>query len=218
MRNIFPILACCAILAPHDLVARGGGFREGGIREESDRFGGDGETDHGGDDGIYGDSWGDRDVGVDDHDGSRGDTEAVVRQGGDGIDNVNVRTADGNDYDTRVVGPQGYRAGYVWRDGDYVAVDCSPWVPYVAPFGVWAGWNVVTQPDYVQYPVYASYPVETAVEVALQNLGIYDGPIDGDASSCSGAIEQYQEQNSLPVTGTITKDLLAALGIQADAQ
>jgi hypothetical protein len=148
-------------------------------------------------------------------DGADGAADVNVRPEGDDTANVNVRTADGRDYDATAAGPDGYRAGYVWQNGEYVAVNCDPWVPYAAPFGVWAGWNIVTQPDYVQYPVYASYPVETAVEVALQKLGLYAGPIDGNAASCAGAIEQYQMQNGMPVTGTISPELLTALGIQA---
>jgi len=146
-----------------------------------------------------------------------GDT-ATVRGDGDGVANVNVRTVNGVNYDAAVVGPDGFRNGYVWRNGKYVAVNCDPWVPYVVPFGSWAGWSIVTQPDFVQYPVYSTYPVETAVEVALQKLGLYSGPIDGLAASCAGAIEQYQMQNSMPVTGTITPELLTALGIQANFQ
>lgn len=138
-----------------------------------------------------------------------------VRPDGDGEANVNVRTVNGVDYDANVVGPDGFRNGYVWRNGTYVAVNCDPWVPYAVPFGAWAGWSVVTQPDYVQYPVYSTYPVETAVEVALQKLGLYSGPIDGVAASCAGAIEQYQMQNGMPVTGAISPELLTALGIQA---
>ncbi|MFM8807436.1 MAG: peptidoglycan-binding domain-containing protein [Chthoniobacterales bacterium] len=144
-----------------------------------------------------------------------GDT-ATVRGDGDGVANVNVRTVNGVNYDAAVVGPDGFRNGYVWRNGAYVAVNCDPWVPYVVPFGSWAGWSIVTQPDFVQYPVYSTYPIETAVEVALQKLGLYSGPIDGLAASCAGAIEQYQMQNGMPVTGTITPELLTALGIQAN--
>ena len=121
-------------------------------------------------------------------------------------------------YDINRAGPEGYRAGYVWRDDDYVAVSCDPFVPYAVPFGVWAGWNIVTQPEYVEYPVYATYPIETAVEVALQKLGLYSGPIDGNAASCAGAIEQYQTNNGMAVTGTISPELLTALGIQANFQ
>jgi hypothetical protein len=138
-----------------------------------------------------------------------------IKPQGDDTANVNVRTANGKDYDTNAAGPDGYRNGYIWQNGAYVAVDCAPFAPYAAPFGAWAGWNIVTQPDYVEYPVYASYPVETAVEVALQKLGLYTGPIDGNAASCAGAIEQYQRQNGMAATGAITPELLTALGIQA---
>lgn len=144
-----------------------------------------------------------------------GSADMRVRPEGDDTANVNVRTADGKDYDATVAGPDGYRNGYIWQNGGYVAVNCDPFIPYAAPLGVWAGWNIVTQPDYVQYPVYATYPVETAVQVALQKLGLYTGPIDGNAQSCAGAIEQYQMQNGMPVTGTISPELLTALGIQA---
>ena len=149
---------------------------------------------------------------------SNGSADVNVRPEGDDTANVNVRTADGQDYGATVTGPEGFRAGYVWRNGDYVAVNCDPWAPYAVPFGAWAGWSIVTQPDFVQYPVYSTYPVETAVEVALQKLGLYNGPIDGLAASCAGAIEQYQMQNSTPVTGTISPELLTALGIQASYQ
>lgn len=151
-------------------------------------------------------------------DGGRDSANVHVNADGNGAANVNVRTVNGVDYDAAVVGPDGFRNGYVWRNGNYVAVNCDPWVPYAVPFGAWAGWSVVTQPDYVQYPVYSTYPVETAVEVALQKLGLYSGPIDGLAASCAGAIEQYQTQNGMPVTGTISPELLTALGIQASFQ
>jgi hypothetical protein len=129
--------------------------------------------------------------------------------------NVNVRTPGGRDYDASIAGPDGYRNGYVWRDGNYVSVNCDPYVPYAAPFGPWEGWSVVTQPEYINYPVYATYPVETAVQVALQNMGLYSGPIDGNAQSCEQAIAEYQQQNGLDPTGTITPQLLQTLGIQA---
>lgn len=145
------------------------------------------------------------------------DDPAVRNEAEDMADN-DRRVVENTGYDTAVIGPEGYRAGYVWRNGDYVAVNCDPYVPYAAPFGAWAGWNIVTQPEYVNYPVYASYPIETAVEIALQKLGLYSGPIDGQAASCAGAIEQYQMNNGMAVTGTISPELLTALGIQASYQ
>ena len=213
----------------------GGGFREGGMddagfRDEAPRLNEDSmdtsvrqddvNVDRDGDDvnvnrdgnDVNVDRSGDDNYRVSDINGS---ADVNVRPEGDDTANVNVRTADGQDYNTTVAGPQGYRSGYVWQNGDYVAVNCDPFVPYAAPFGAWAGWNVVTQPEYVQYPVYSSFPVETAVEVALQKLGLYTGPIDGSAASVAGAIEQYQMQTEVPVTGTITPELLTALGIQA---
>ena len=226
-----PLLGLTLIVTSSLVLARGGGgggdFRGGGMGDEGVREGGM-------DDAGFRDeaprlnedsmdtSVRQDDVNVDRTDDdnyrvsdSNGAADVNVRPEGDDTANVNVRTADGQDYNTTVAGPQGYRSGYVWQNGDYVAVNCDPFVPYAAPFGAWAGWNVVTQPDYIQYPVYSTYPVETAVEVALQKLGLYTGPIDGNAASCAGAIEQYQMQTEVPVTGTITPELLNALGIQA---
>ena len=236
MKILSALLAATLLLSGHNLLARGGGggggfhggmeedegFREEGMEEAPrldenvgdvniDRSDNDLNVSRDGND-VNIDRTGQDNYRVSDDNGS---ANVNVRPDGDGMDNVNVRTADGKDYDTTVAGPDGYRAGYVWQNGDYVAVNCDPFVPYAAPFGVWAGWNIVTQPDYVQYPVYATYPVETAVEVALQKLGLYTGPIDGNATSCAGAIEQYQMQNGMPVTGTISPELLTALGIQA---
>ena len=171
---------------------RGEGMREEGLREDMPR--------------------------VDDNVDAGLRSDVNVRPEGDDMANVNVRTVNGRDYDATVVGPDGFRQGYIWQNGDYVAVNCDPFVPYVAPFGAWSGWSVVTQPDYVSYPVYTTYPVETAVQVALQKLGIYQGPCVGLAASCAGAVEQYQMQNNMAVTGVITPELLTALGIQASFQ
>lgn len=204
---------------------RGGGgeFHEGGFREdrvEDGGFTGEAPRFDGGFDPVVRDDANIQRTGDDSYRiNADGDAANVrVRSDGDGAANVNVRTINGTDYDATVVGPDGFRNGYVWRNGAYVAVNCDPWVPYAVPFGAWAGWSIVTQPDFVQYPVYSTYPVETAVEVALQKLGLYSGPIDGLAASCAGAIEQYQMQNSMPVTGTISPELLTALGIQANYQ
>ena len=187
---------------------RGGGFGNG-FRMEEPRFDDDDRDD------VNIQREGNDDYRVEDQNGS-----ANVRARPDGYDeaNVNVRTANGKDYDTNVVGPDGYRKGYIWQNGGYVSVTCDPFFPYYAPFGPWAGWSVVTQPVYLNYPVYPTYPVETAVQVALQQIGLYNGPINGQVSSCRGAIEAYQQQNGLTVTGTINPELLKALGIQATPQ
>jgi len=153
--------------------------------------------------------------------GDPGEVEGGVRRDGEvngavvTRDGASVRTINGREYDATVVGPDGFRAGYVWRDGGYVAVDCAAGAAYLAPYGAFAGWSIVTQPEYLTYPVYATYPVETAVQVALQKLGLYTGEIDGLATSTTAAIQQYQTQNNMAVTGTITPELLTALGIQA---
>jgi hypothetical protein len=219
-----PLFALTLLTTSTLVFARGGGgggfhgggegFREGGMEEEAPRMDTNFDASREGDD-LNVDRTDDDNFRVSDNNGS---ADVNVRGEGDDTANVNVHTSDGKDYDTTVAGPDGYRAGYVYQNGDYMAVNCDPFVPYAAPFGAWAGWNVVTQPEYVQYPVYATYPVETAVEVALQKLGLYTGPIDGQAASAADAIEQYQTQNGMPVTGTITPDLLTALGIQATFQ
>ena len=185
---------------------RGGGFGNG-FREEEPRFNDEDRDD------VNIQREGNDDYRVEDQNGS---ANVRVRPDGDDEANVNVRTANGKDYDTNVVGPDGYRKGYIWQNGGYVSVTCDPFFPYYAPFGPWAGWSVVTQPVYLNYPVYPTYPVETAVQVALQQIGLYNGPINGQVSSCRGAIEAYQQQNGLAVTGTINPELLQALGIQAN--
>jgi hypothetical protein len=213
------LIALLLVAASTHLQARGGGegfggggFHEGGFgegREDAPRFNDEDRDD------VNIQREGNDDFRVEDQNGS-----ANVRARPDGYDeaNVNVRTANGKDYDTNVVGPDGYRKGYIWQNGGYVSVTCDPFFPYYAPFGPWAGWSVVTQPVYLDYPVYPTYPVETAVQVALQQIGLYSGPIDGRVSSCQGAIETYQQQNGLTVTGTINPELLKALGIQANPQ
>ena len=185
---------------------RGGGFGNG-FRMEEPRFDDDDRED------VNFQREGRNDFEVQDDKGS-----ANVRVRPDGYDesNVNVHTSNGKDYDTNVVGHDGYRRGYIYQNGGYVQVNCDPFVPYFAPFGPWVGWSVVTQPVYLDYPVYATYPVETSVQIALQQVGLYNGPINGQVSSCRGAIEAYQQQNGLAVTGTINPELLQALGIQAN--
>lgn len=120
-------------------------------------------------------------------------------------------------YDTTINDPNfnGYRPGYYFNNGRYWAADgLAAATLYAAPLGLYAGWQVLTQPSYIDYPTYASYPVETAVEIALQKLGFFSGDPDGSAKSAAPAIAAYQQQNNLPVTGQITTNLLQQLGIQ----
>lgn len=139
---------------------------------------------------------------------------ADINHYADGVTTVNASGADGRSYDAAVVGPQGFRSGYIWRDNAYVPVNIQPLINYEVPFGSFVGWNIVTQPAYIAYPCYPTYPIETAVEVQLTNLGFYEGQIDGLLPSVAAAISAYQQANDLEVTGTISADLLDALNIE----
>lgn len=138
---------------------------------------------------------------------------ADINRYGDGVTTVSGTGPDGRSDDAVVVGPDGFRSGYIWRGGAYVPVNIQPLMNYEVPFGTFAGWNIVNQQAFIQYPCYATYPVETAVQVQLAGLGFYEGPIDGLLSSATAAISSYQQANNLEVTGTISPNLLEALGI-----
>jgi len=138
---------------------------------------------------------------------------ADINRYGDGVTTVSGTGPDGRSYDAAVVGPDGFRSGYIWRGGAYVPVDIQPLMNYEVPFGTFAGWNIVNQESFIEYPCYASYPVETAVQVQLTGLGFYEGPIDGLLTSVAAAISSYQQANNLEVTGTISPSLLEALSI-----
>ncbi len=140
-------------------------------------------------------------------------SSADINHYGDGVTTVSGTGPDGRSYDAAVVGPDGFRSGYIWRGGAYVPVDIQPLVNYEVPFGTFAGWNIVNQPTFIEYPCYATYPVETAVQVQLTSLGFYEGPIDGLLTSVAAAISSYQQANNLEVTGTISPSLLDALSI-----
>jgi peptidoglycan hydrolase-like protein with peptidoglycan-binding domain len=55
---------------------------------------------------------------------------------------------------------------------------------------------------------------EMAVQAALAERRYYKGPVDGRIGVTSTqAIARFQAENRLPVTGTITPELMQALGI-----
>ena len=52
------------------------------------------------------------------------------------------------------------------------------------------------------------------VQVALMGQGLFDGPIDGNVGpKTRAAIRQYQENQGLTVTGTITPETLDSLHV-----
>jgi hypothetical protein len=56
--------------------------------------------------------------------------------------------------------------------------------------------------------------VSAQVQVALQQQGYYQGPVDGIVGpQTQAAIAAYQQANGLPVTGNITRGLLSDLGV-----
>lgn len=108
----------------------------------------------------------------------------------------------------------GYRTGYVYTGGVYRPANITVNSVYIAPVGVYAGWQVLTLPAYVSYPAYATYPVEVAVQVKLTQLGFYGGPIDGSVGPATkAAITKYQSLNGLPANGQINQALLQSLSI-----
>lgn len=225
---VVTIVALAAMLSGSHTFARGEG---GGHMGGGERLGGDeriSETDddriqRDGDDVQFeskdGDSGhvdvnregdGDSDVNMG-YDGKTG--SATIDRDANGVTTVHATGSDGRSYDAAIVGPDGFRSGYIWRDGAYVPVDIQPLLTYSVPYGVFAGWSIVNQPEFIEYPCYATYPVETAVEVQLTALGYYEGPIDGLLASVSSAISAYQQANNLEVTGTLSSNLLEALKI-----
>ncbi len=127
---------------------------------------------------------------------------------------VNAQGVNGGTYQANAAGFNGYRSGYVYTGGVYRPASVTVNTLYVAPVGIYAGWNVLTQPYYVTYPFYATYPVETAVQVELTRRNYYRGTIDGQVGpGTQDAIRRYQNDNSLKVTGNINQALLVSLGI-----
>jgi hypothetical protein len=101
-------------------------------------------------------------------------------------------------------GQEYFRHGhhYHWYNNGWFIID-----PY--PYGYGYGSN------YGGYDgAYYGSSVGGQVQAALQQAGYYQGPIDGIVGpGTSQAIANYQRDNGLAVTGTITNGLLRNLGI-----
>jgi peptidoglycan hydrolase-like protein with peptidoglycan-binding domain len=90
-------------------------------------------------------------------------------------------------------------------------------------YGGWwyPAWGYDPYYSYYQYaePIYGYdglTPEEIIANVqgALQELGYYEGPIDGLMGELTRAsIASFQRDNALPITGTIDDATLAALGL-----
>lgn len=127
---------------------------------------------------------------------------------------VNAEGPNGGTVNRSATTWNGYRRGYVYTGGVYRPANIVINTIYVAPLGIYAGWKVMTQPYYVNYPAYATNPVEIAVQVELQRLGYYSGLIDGVIGpGTQQAITKFQSMNGFPPTGQINQALLKALNI-----
>lgn len=94
---------------------------------------------------------------------------------------------------------------YGWYGGGWVIIDPDYYDGYYGP-------GYVTTTTYDNSYDNGSLPAQ--VQSALAREGYYDGDIDGDIGPASrSAIANYQRDNGLPVTGTITNSLLDSLGI-----
>jgi peptidoglycan hydrolase-like protein with peptidoglycan-binding domain len=76
------------------------------------------------------------------------------------------------------------------------------------------------RPDRAQNPASESVSqvdkqVVRDVEVALDKAGYYVGNVDGEfTADTRNAVESFQRDSALPVTGTITPQVLKTLGIE----
>lgn len=148
--------------------------------------------------------------------GPRGGTydASATRVGPARTGSVNAEGPNGGTVNRSATTWSGYRSGYVYTGGVYRPANIVVNSVYVAPLGIYAGWKILTQPYYVSYPAYASNPVEIAVQVELQRLGYYAGPIDGNIGpGTQKAIAKFQSLNGLPANGQINQALLTALNI-----
>jgi hypothetical protein len=91
---------------------------------------------------------------------------------------------------------------YRWFNNGWFIIDPYPWAAGYYGTGYYNG------------PGYNSGSVSVEVQQALSQQGYYNGPIDGVVGpGTSAAISAYQQNNGLPVTGTITPAVVNGLGI-----
>ncbi len=80
--------------------------------------------------------------------------------------------------------------------------------------GKWTGVTLLTLPAYRNHDAFTHLPIEASVQIELQYLGHYPGPIDGNIGPGSvRAIISYQRSNGLVSTGNIDRALLKSLNI-----
>ena len=112
-----------------------------------------------------------------------------------------------------VVKPSGRAPVVVRGGGGYVRYG-GPRTRFVIRTGPWVGLTLLAAPYYYDYGAFNRYPVEVAVQIELQRMGYYNGPIDGDVGPMTHrAISRYQRDYGLAVTGTINRATLRSLGI-----
>jgi hypothetical protein len=93
---------------------------------------------------------------------------------------------------------------YRWFDGGWLIVDNGFW-PYGYPYYGYDNYN---------QPAPVSDSIAADVQSSLAQQGYYNGPVDGDIGPMSrAAIEQYQSDHGLLITGTINEPLLESLGL-----
>jgi hypothetical protein len=92
---------------------------------------------------------------------------------------------------------------YPWDFYPYYAYDYYPYDYYTD-----------VEPGYQDYSAQQADPNVSAVQSELAQLGYYNGPIDGIFSADTRtALTQYQINNHLQVTGSLTNDTLQSLGL-----
>jgi len=115
---------------------------------------------------------------------------------------------------------------YRWYNNSWVVVDPIYYPSYVSAYPYWYDYDYDSYPDVGYYPevvgefatsiggVATAPSIVDNVQSALANAGYYTGSVDGIMGPLTrDAITAYQQDNGLPVTGTITPSLLRSLGL-----